>query len=332
MGAVVLASCKSNTISSSESNSTTIGPQGGVALGPDGSALRVPANALAQGVSFTIRVADPAEYPSLSGYNSDGKVYAFEPHQSFLTPATVVVPFGIVKPAAGAILSAEPGDSKWTELSVTATDSNALETSVTALSYFVVVDKGGGGEGGETSCSGRGPMAGQSNGTLTNMSGVLPATFFPPNGHSVDTATLQSGMAGPVNAIGNFFTLTLADFTNACGWAKNNDSKIGGSMVTITLQGVTTPSIQTYTSPGTQIMVSGSYLDSATPPGVCSGHGGNDAPSSVTQTVNITASDSTHVTGTYDVFAVNGTVELKGTFDLPACTIDNTITPSCCIP
>jgi hypothetical protein len=149
VGTLVLAACKSNNISNSDSTTTTIGAQGGIAQGSDGEQLRIPGNALSQSAAFTLRVAEPSEYPAQpSNYSFMGKVFSFEPHgQSFNVAATVAIPFD-QSPTGGVILHAEPGDATWSQLTVTGNGASTLEAAVTTLSFFVVAAPAGGSYGG----------------------------------------------------------------------------------------------------------------------------------------------------------------------------------------
>ncbi len=325
---VVAVGCKNNSINSNSSGGDVVGASGGIAKGPEGEELRIPGGALQKSQAFTLSVADASEYPGQGSYFFRGKVFAFEPHgMQFLTPATVVVPYEST-PTDPVILKAEQGASSWTELAITGTEGNTFEAAVTSLSYFVVADRVGGNDGGTVQgCSGRGPSGSASEGSVSNASGVIPGTLFSQPIPDVDTASFQSGTAG--QDLGHF-TVVLADYAQACGYATNADYKIGGTTLTITFRTVATmPSVQTYAL--TDLGVDFAQIPSSTTAGSC-GDVGNSGSAHPTQGtgVNITAADGTHVAGTYDLFA-DATHELQGTFDVPICPFDMSINPTCCL-
>lgn len=328
---VLVVGCKKNSITSNNSSTNVIGSSGGSAAGPGGVELLVPGGALQQDTTFKLSIVQPDEYPDPGAYAFSGNVFAIEPHgQQFLTPATVVIPY-IATPTEPVLLRAEPGDTAWTELPIIGTKGNAFEAAVSALSYFVVADKAGAGpDAGTPSCSGRGPSNSASEGTVTNATGVIPGAFFSFGHNDVDSATLQSGTAYVNDFPTNTFAINLADYAQACGYAKNNDSKIGGSQLTIVLP-TATPAVQNYAPDS--LDVHGTQLPDTTTPGMCGGTGAGPAGSPTSSNgsgVDITAVDANHIAGSYDVF-VNGTVELQGTFDLPICPVGTSITPSCCL-
>jgi hypothetical protein len=330
--AVGIASCKSNTISNSNSSSATIGPSGGVVPGPDGAELRVPGGALTQNVAFSMRVAEPGEYPqpAPSGGPNGNKVYAIEPHgQEFLSPATVVIPF--TQQGAPSIERAEPGDTGWLPLQVTGNKPNALEATVSQLSFFYVPGPVGGGGPDAGACSGRGPVVQTPSSSITGTSGsgTIPGSYFASGGNPtpLDGTTLQSGFAYMAMG-GTNFAINLADFANSCGYAENNDYKLGGSTLTIMLTQSGTPSAGTFAP--SQLRAGGSQVPTNSPTTCAQNANAMNAPSSGTG-LTISTIDQVHVTGNYDVFVGTPATEVKGTFDVPLCTQNTSLTPACCV-
>ncbi len=323
--ATAVAGCKKNNVTSNSSSSNVIGPSGGTASGPDGVELRVPGGALQGDTTFTLSVAQPDEYPAAGKYSFSGDVFAIEPHgQSFLTPATVVIPF-LANPTDGVLLQAEVGDTAWTELPVIGKDKNAFEAAVSKLSYFVVADKAGGSDAGPPSCSGRSPVSGAPTGTVTNPSGATSSTPYTP----FDSSTLKDGYAQPDSYGASTFHVTLTDYANACGYEQNDDIKIGGTTLVLTLP-TSSPAVQNYPSSGVQVGIGQSDPNAA--PGAC---GGNAASGSVANPagtgVDITAVDATHIAGSYDVPGASGGTDFTGSFDVPICNVAAGITVSCCL-
>jgi hypothetical protein len=321
--------CKSNSIASTTNNGgATIGPSGGIVPGPDSVELRIPAGALTADTAFEIAVAEPGQYPPLSGQTVSGKVYAFLPHgQKFLTPAIVALPNVSGSTSGVSALHADPNGA-WTTVSATVSASD-VEITVPSLSFYAVGSSNTQNPDSGMSCSGRGPVGGAPTGTVSfTMGGTIPATFFQSgNAMSVDTSMIIDGLASSSSGGSKNFGITFTTFGQACGLAKNNDTKIGGSTVTIAT--MSTPA-GPMTIPPTMLMVSGSQLPSNTQPGACGGNGATGSPGNMGTGLTITAIDGSHVSGSFDVYA--GGVELKGTFDVPMCPTDMTVMPACCVP
>lgn len=322
--------CKSNSLASNHAGaSQSLGPSGGIADGPDGEELRVPGGALTKPTTFTLRVAEPDEYPAAGSYSFSGSVFAFEPHfTKFLSPATVAIPF-TTTPAQPVLLRAEPGDAAWSELAVSGTGPNSLEATVSTLSYFVVADKGASVPDGSTpSCSGRAPVNGAPEGTVTSASGVIPGAFFVPATADFDTSALQSGFATPEFNHPERLDIVLADYAQACGLAKNNDTRNGGGLIALSLPAPV--SAQSYAAGS--VNVGGNRPDDGAH--LCDLAAFPFSPPDANGAgVTITAVDATHIAGTYDVFVgTSPPVEIQGTFDVPICAVDSSITPACCLP
>jgi hypothetical protein len=324
----LVLSCKTNSINDTTNNSggQIVGAQGGTVLGPEGEALLIPPGALTTDTAFMARAADQNDvYPAAGNYFWGGnQVFAFQPHgQQFFGPVTVVVPF-VQQFQSPLLLQAEKGDTQWREVPVTGTKVNALETTVSTLSYFVVAQKGMSmpPDGGADVCAQRMPMMGLMSGSVTNASGTIPATFFGgPNPTAVDASTLVGGYAGPSQQA--LWGISLTTYPNSCGYLMNNDSSIGSSTLVLLLA-----SQPTGPGPATLSGIGHGQVPSTTPVGSCSPPGGGGA-AEAGSSVTISGTDgASFIAGSFDVF-VSG-VEIKGDFNVPICTVTSSPQPQCC--
>jgi hypothetical protein len=150
---------------------TDIGPAGGTVLGPDGAQAVIPAGALTQTTSISIRTVPAASAPALSGGLAyTGDVYAFEPHGlSFSSPVQVrlPVPAGATTatvlhascPAGG---SGASGGSAWdAPVSGVTPQSGFAVVSAKTFSLYAAADLGTGTGGAGGSGAGGGDVIGE---------------------------------------------------------------------------------------------------------------------------------------------------------------------------
>jgi hypothetical protein len=352
LGAVAagaILACKSNDVGSTTTNTTMgIGPSGGMAQGANGEELLVPAGALTSNVAFSLSVAQPGSgsYPSAppAGLDFVGDVFEFQPHGTqFITPATVVVPYKTT-PTTPILLQAEEGATTWSTVSVTGTQTGAVEGAVSTLSYFVVADMGGGSDGSTgNSCAGRGPVATAPTGSVTMGMGMVPAqnegnVSIP----ALDVTTLVDGYAtGPMaggmesgecgSGTVNTLSITLTPYAKACGYAQNDDVKIGAVVLGISVNSFSAITAQAYTAG--EVSTVTNWIASGTDAGVCAGNANGAAssgcPSGATA-LTITALDSTHVAGNFNLTPSGSSTAISGTFDVPVCTAATGLM-QCCV-
>lgn len=212
----MVASCKSNNISSSTAEGRTV-------TGPDGVTLLLPAGAVPPEVEITIKEATPGSYPAKADLK--GKVYAIEPHGTqFATAATLQMPAPPgAKDGDVMIWKAEVG-GQWGALSkdMPAVEGGKISASVTDLSYFAVGDcmiagqscmppmeDGGfpdGGFGGPGSSGG--PPTGSSSCDMNGAPWKVDTTVKP--GTASLSGTWETATAGTID----FSTLTHGCATN----------------------------------------------------------------------------------------------------------------------
>jgi hypothetical protein len=223
------------------------------------------------------------------------------------------------------LLTAEPGDSSWLELGITGSHATTLEASVSSLSFFVVADKATGSTPvpGD-SCSGRGPTQGLPEATLSKLSGTIPGASI--NGPDVPATALTSAFI--VSTVKGF-EIRLTDYANACGYAKNNDYKVGGLTVTLLTSNGAVLEVRQY--PVSEVTTMPERVPASQSLGVCSfAPGGSGAGSSDGAGIDITAVDANHVVGTFDVPVGSGG-HIAGSFDIPTCDADPNRRPNCCV-
>ena len=139
--AIALAACGgSDDPPPPTEGSATLSAAGGIVTGPDGVQLALPADALANPVTFRI-ARDGSGAPPLEGINAASPVYAVTPHgQAFEAGSSFSIPLSAAQVPSGAepmLLKAEPG-GKWRVMGNTSTDPARLAADIHDLSYFVI--------------------------------------------------------------------------------------------------------------------------------------------------------------------------------------------------
>lgn len=122
--------------------SATIGTAGGTVAGPDGAQVAVPAHAFADPVTLRI-TKDSSGAPTLPrALKAAGPVYAITPHGGdFRRHVEVTIPLPDAPAAENeqrVLVTAEPGDTRWTVLSGATRVGNALRVPVMRFSYYQV--------------------------------------------------------------------------------------------------------------------------------------------------------------------------------------------------
>jgi hypothetical protein len=145
----------------------SIGPSGGTLQGPNGSAVIIPAGALAESTTISIRVVSGASSPApANGLRYAGDVYSFEPHGlAFAAPVEIRLPANGASSVLHASCAANsagaasclPWDAPLAH--VTFADGHA---SIEAMSFslYAAAAPGGGGAGGFGGSGGSGGAGG----------------------------------------------------------------------------------------------------------------------------------------------------------------------------
>ena len=139
--AIALAACGgSDDPPPPTEGSATLSAAGGIVTGPDGVQLALPADALANPVTFRI-ARDGSGAPPLEGLNALSPVYAVTPHgQAFDASTLFSIPLSAAQVPAGAVpmlLKAEPGGN-WRVMGNASGDPARLAADIHNLSFFVI--------------------------------------------------------------------------------------------------------------------------------------------------------------------------------------------------